>query len=64
LFNVGKITKYVEIEETKKKIKKECEKRIQENFGTEEEFIEGEMDWKYRTEIPWGMVKIIMSLLE
>ena len=44
--------------------RKECEKHIEEKLGTEEEFIQGKMDWEYHTEIPWGMVKIIMDLLE
>ena len=39
-------------------------KTIEEKLGTEEEFVEGELDWKYRAEIPWGMVKIIRDLLE
>ena len=29
-----------------------------------EEFVKKELDWKYRATIPWGMVKIIMDLLE
>ena len=54
----------MEFEERKKKKKKEREKQIEEKIGTEEDFVEGELDWKYRAEIPWGMVKIILDLLE
>ena len=54
----------IEFEERKKRKKKEREKQIEEKIGTEEEFVKKELDWKYRATIPWGMVKIIMDLLE
>lgn len=54
----------IEFEERKKRKKKEREQQIEEKLGTEEEFVEREMDLKHRATIPLRMVKIIMDLLE
>lgn len=54
----------MEFQERKKKKQKQREKTIEEKLGTEEEFVEREMDLKYHSTIPLRMVKIIMDLLE